>query len=235
MGLPDINEWRHDSWRPGDKPTHRSRTRWQAQISIFAIPAIWILACSSALMYVTRYAINSWGILYLQEIRGYSLAEAGFLISLNTIAGIAGAIAYGYISDKFFSARRPPSNLLFAVLEVFALVLIFYGPSNYWVLVVGFVLYGVGLSGLLTALGGLFAVDIAPGRAAGAALGVIGIFSYVGAAIQEYVSAFLIEAGSTLDGGTWLYNFDQAIMFWIGASVLSMILALFLWRTKVRD
>ena len=39
---------------------------------------MWVVAVASALMYVTRYAINSWGVLYLQEIRGYSLVDAGF-------------------------------------------------------------------------------------------------------------------------------------------------------------
>src|SRR3546814_8028287 len=70
--------------------------------------------CSSDL----RYAINSWGVLYLQEARGFSLPEAGFLLMLSTLAGMAGAIAFGFVSDKMFDARRPPVNLIFAVLEL---------------------------------------------------------------------------------------------------------------------
>ena len=54
-------------------------------------------------------------------------------------------------------------------------------------------LFGMGLTGLVTSLGGLFAVDIAPKRAAGAAMGVVGIFSYIGAAVQEQVSGILID------------------------------------------
>ena len=55
----------------------------KAQKLIFRIPAIWILGLASAAMYMTRYAINSWGILYLQEAKGYSLKEAGNLLGLN--------------------------------------------------------------------------------------------------------------------------------------------------------
>ena len=69
-------------------------------------------------MYVTRYAINSWGVLYLQEIRGYSLIEAGGIISLNTFTGILGCVAFGFISDKYFKARRPPVTLMFGILEI---------------------------------------------------------------------------------------------------------------------
>ena len=53
------------------------------------------------------------------------------------------------------------------------------------------------LSGLLTSIGGLLAVDIAPSRVAGAAMGFMGVFSYFGAAIQERISAHLIESDET--------------------------------------
>ena len=55
-------------------------------------------------------------------------------------------------------------------------------------LVLGLVLFGVGLTGLVTALGGLFAVDICPKRVAGAAMGLIGIFSY-GSMPPEFAKA----------------------------------------------
>ena len=113
--------------------------------------------------------------------------------------GIAGAVAFGFTSDKLFNARRPPANLLFAILELIGLAIIFFGPTNTPMLIVGMLLFGMGLTGLVTSLGGLFAVDIAPKRAAGAAMGVIGIFSYIGAAMQEQVSGILIDQ-NMIDG-----------------------------------
>lgn len=38
---------------------------------VLSYPTIWILGLASAANYVTRYAINSWGPLYLQEARGF--------------------------------------------------------------------------------------------------------------------------------------------------------------------
>ena len=102
----------------------------RTQFSILKIPAIWVLALASATIYVTRYAINSWGMLYLQEARGYSLPMAGTLLMISTLAGIVGAVAYGFISDKLFNARRPPANLLFAIFELIGLLLIFFGPQR---------------------------------------------------------------------------------------------------------
>lgn len=233
MGLPTVNDWKQDYYHEAAKPNIKSVLG--LQLSILKIPSIWVLCLAAATIYVTRYAINSWGILYLQEEHGMSLPAAGTLLMISTVAGIVGAVAYGFISDKYFDARRPPANLLFAILEITGLLIFFFGPDTYWVLVVGMALFGMGLTGLVTSLGGLFAVDIAPKRVAGAAMGVIGIFSYIGAGIQEQVSGALIEQGMTVVGDVRTYDFGPVIWFWIGSSVVSMLLAASLWRTKLRD
>ena len=233
LGLPPVNDWKHDSF--GEKPRPHIKSVLALQLSILKLPSIWILCLASATTYVTRYAINSWGILYLQEDRGYSLTMAGTLLMISTLAGIAGAVAFGFISDKWFDARRPPANLLFAVLEIVGLCLFFFGPTSLPMLVFSMLLYGMGLTGLVTSLGGLFAVDIAPKRVAGAAMGVIGICSYIGAGVEEQVSGKLIQRGMTMVGDDRVYDFGPVIWFWIGASVLSMLLALSLWRTRRMD
>lgn len=230
IGLPTIHEW-------SGEPTEAKEEKqtWRTQKLVFGIGAMWIVAISSGLMYITRYAINSWGILYLEKVRGYSLEEAGFFLAVNTVAGIFGSIAYGYLSDRVFDAQRPPANFVFAVIEVVALVVIFYGPDNPFVLAAAFALYGAALSGLIASIGGLFGVDIAPRGATGAAMGFVGGFSYLAAGTQETISAALISRGMSEVRGETLYNFDAAILFWIGASVLSMLLAASLWNTKIRD
>ncbi|RYF93120.1 MAG: MFS transporter [Caulobacteraceae bacterium] len=234
--FPDfsLSVWRHDEWGQAPPPPP-TISLLKTQISILAMPAVWILAVSSALMYVTRYAINSWGVLYLQEGRGYSLAEATGLLTINTITGIVGAIAFGYVSDKFFKARRPPANLIFGLMEIAGLLIIFFGPTNVWVLSAGLALFGLGLTGLVTSVGGLFATDICPKRVSGAALGAIGVFSYLGAAVQENISGGLIEAGMKTVDGVKSYDFGPAILFWIGCSVVSLVLATSLWNVKLRD
>lgn len=234
LGLPTVADWRNDHYSP---PAAGAPERgvFATQLSILAIPAVWILALASAANYVTRYAINSWGILYLQEARGYSLGEAGAMLTASTFAGIAGALAFGFVSDKFFGARRPPVNLLFGVVEIIGLLLLFYGPDSQAVVLLAVILFGLGMTGLVTSLGGLFAIDICPKRVAGAALGMVGVFSYLGAAIQEQVSGALIDAHMHMVGGVRVYDFGPAIWFWIGCSVLATLLATALWNTKLRD
>jgi OPA family sugar phosphate sensor protein UhpC-like MFS transporter len=236
MGLPAVADWKDDHWTGSQGGDSQQRDTWALQRSILKIPAIWVLALSSASIYVTRYAINSWGVLYLQEAKGYSLLQAGSVISVNTLAGIIGAVAFGFASDKIFNARRPPTNLIFAVMEIAGLLMVFFGPSGRPAFMTfAFFIYGFGLTGLITSLGGLYALDIAPKRAAGAAMGFIGVFSYIGAALQDQISGHLIEKGMTIVDGVRHYDFSAAISFWVGASIVSLILATTLWRVQLRD
>ena len=236
LGLPRVADWKNDYVSSDEGSRDKKESTWALQRTILKIPAIWVLALASASIYVTRYAINSWGVLYLQEAKGYSLMQAGGAISVNTIAGILGALAFGFASDKIFNARRPPTNVIFAALEIIGLLMVFFGPPGKPLfMTVAFFIYGFGLTGLVTSLGGLFALDIAPKRAAGAAMGFIGVFSYIGAALQDQISGHLIERGITMIDGVRHYDFSTVIWFWIGSSVLSFILATSLWRVRMRD
>ena len=233
LGLPSIGSWKKETdLTPISK---NFKEVLNNQLKIVKYPSIWILGLASSTMYVTRYAINSWGILYLQEIRGYSLVEAGSIIGLNTFTGIIGCVAYGFISDKYFDARRPPVTLIFGIVEIASLFLIFFGPDSTVVLTMAFLIYGFTLSGLLAVLGGLFAIDIAPKNISGAAMGFIGLFSYIGAGLQEKISSVLIKTSTENDSSALLYNFDGAIIFWVFASIVSFILSLALWNKKTED
>ena len=231
LGLPSVGSWKKEL---DTKPLLKNFNEvMNNQLMIIKYPSIWILGLASSTMYITRYAINSWGILYLQEIRGYSLIEAGSIIGLNTFTGILGCVAYGFISDKYFDARRPPVTLMFGLVEIASLFLIFFGPESTVVLIIAFLIYGFTLSGLLAVLGGLFAIDIAPKNISGAAMGFIGLFSYIGAGIQEKISSLLIKTPEIDNTSAALYGFDDAIFFWIFASVVSFLLSLTLWNKKI--
>ena len=231
LGLPSVGSWKRET--DTKLISKNFKEVLNNQLKIIKYPSIWILGLASSTMYVTRYAINSWGILYLQEIRGYSLIEAGSIIGLNTFTGIIGCVAYGFISDKYFDARRPPVTLVFGVVEIASLFLIFFGPDSTVVLTIAFLIYGFTLSGLLAVLGGLFALDIAPKNISGAAMGFIGLFSYIGAGIQEKISSVLIKTSVLNNTSTLVYDFDNAIFFWVLASVISFLLSLTLWNKKV--
>ena len=208
----------------------------RAQKAVLRNPAIWILALSSAFMYISRYAVNSWGVFYLQAEKGYSTLDASFIISISSVFGIVGTMFFGVISDRFFGGRRNIPALIFGLMNVFALCLFLLVPGvHFWMDALAMILFGLGIGVLICFLGGLMAVDIAPRNASGAALGVVGIASYIGAGLQDVMSGVLIEGNKRLVDGVEVYDFTYINWFWIGAALLSVLLALLVWNARSKE
>src|SRR5262249_10125150 len=104
VGLPapaaDPSEQAHAALSVGD-----------LQREVLRNPRVWLLGIASGFMYVARYAINDWGVLYLQIEKGYSLVDAGLAVSAFPVAGAVGSVLSGVISDRLFDARRAPVTL----------------------------------------------------------------------------------------------------------------------------
>lgn len=201
-----------------------------AQLFVLRSPTVWIIALACAGMYISRYAINSWAILYLQEARGYTLQQAGVAMAAYPMLGLLGAVLSGALSDHLFASHRPAPATLYGFCNVGGMALLFYGPGTSFSDAVALGVFGFGIGGLIVFLAGLMAADLMPKKAVGATKGFIGLFAYLGAAAQESISAALIRVHEV--GGEKVYDFDAAIQFWIGAGVVSMILVLLVWNAR---
>lgn len=230
-GLPPIEVLTGEE---SEEQSRKHGSTSELQRSVIRNPFVWILALSSAFMYVSRYAINGWGVLFLQEVKGYSLATATQVISVNALLGIIGTVFSGWLSDRLFHGRRNVLAFGFGVLNTLALTLFLYSGNGMFVNLLAMVLFGMAIGVLICFLGGLMAIDIVPREATGAALGIVGMASYVGAGLQDIVSGWLIDSGKTLVDGVVRYDFGTAALFWIAASALSFILALFVARGSRR-
>ena len=115
----------------------------------------------------------------------------------------------------------------FGVLNTVALCLFLYSGDGILVNMLSMVLFGMAIGVLICFLGGLMAVDIVPRKATGAALGVVGIASYIAAGIQDVASGWLIDRHITVAAdGAKHYDFGPVALFWIAASVISFLLPL---------
>lgn len=208
----------------------------RAQKAVLKNPAIWILALGSAFMYISRYAVNSWGVFYLEAQKGYTTLDASLIISVSSVCGIVGTVASGIISDKLFRGSRNVPALVCGLMNTVALCLFLLVPGeHFWLDVTAMVLFGLGIGVLICFLGGLMAVDIAPKAAAGAALGVVGIASYIGAGLQDVMNGILIEGHKTMVNGVEVYDFSAVNIFWIGSALLSVVLTALVWNAKRQD
>ncbi|MCP9611742.1 MFS transporter [Coprobacter tertius] len=228
-GLPELN--RSENKMTGAVTSSDEYN--SAQKKVLKMPAIWILALSSAFMYISRYAINSWGVFYLETQKGYSMLDASFIISISSVCGIIGTVFSGFISDKLFGGKRNKPALIFGLTNVLALCLFLLVPGvHFWIDVIAMILFGVGIGVLICFLGGLMAVDIAPRNASGAALGIVGIASYIGAGLQDIMSGVLIEGYKIIEEGSEIYDFRYINVFWIGSALISALLATLVWNAK---
>lgn len=231
-GLPAVSQPKEKKERSASETEDFNR----AQKAVLRNPAIWILALSSAFMYISRYAVNSWGVFYLEAQKGYTTLDASFIISVSSVCGIIGTMFSGVISDKLFGGSRNVPALIFGLMNVVALCLFLLVPGvHFWLDIVAMVLFGSGIGVLLCFLGGLMAVDIAPRNASGAALGIVGIASYIGAGLQDVMSGLLIEGNKRLVDGVEVYDFTYINWFWIGAALMSALLALLVWNAGKKN
>lgn len=229
-GLPALNVLTGEPETEAEK-----KSIGAVQKQVLRSPAVWILALASAFMYISRYAINGWGVLFLEEAKGYGHTEAISVVSINALFGIFGTVLSGWFSDKLFKGNRQWPALIFGVLNAAALALFIYGGDALWVNTVAMVLFGIAIGVLICFLGGLMAVDIVPRKATGAAIGVVGIASYVAAGLQDIASGVLIDNNVTIIDGVKHYDFSAAGIFWIAAAVISFLLPLLNLRHKNND
>ncbi|MBO7544404.1 MAG: MFS transporter [Bacteroidales bacterium] len=204
------------------------------QKAVIKNPGVWILALASAFMYMSRYAINEWGTIFLQEAKGYSLGEAATIIGINPIFGIIGTVVSGWLSDFVFKGDRKYPAFVSGILEAIALALFLFGGPARWVNILAMVLFGIAIGVLISFLGGLMAVDLVPRQATGAALGIVGMASYAAAGLQNVVTGVLLDKYPRIinAAGAEVHDFHLVSWFWLGAAIISFLLPVLNWKRK---
>jgi OPA family sugar phosphate sensor protein UhpC-like MFS transporter len=193
-------------------------------------PGIWIIAISSAFIYITRYAVAGWGILFLQKERGCGLAEASQIIAFSAIFGVLGTVLAGWLSDGLFKGDRVKPAVLSGIISTSSLILFLFVGGGFVLNIFYVSLFSLSVGVLSCIVAGLMAVDIVPRKATGAALGVVGISSYIAAGLQDITSGYLIQGFTTKVDGVDIYDFGPVSWFWIVASVLSFVLPVMNWK-----
>ena len=228
-GLPSVQELSGETMTKEDKmPTK------ELQKMILKHPGIWVIALSSAFIYITKYAIAGWGVLFLQKARGFDLADASQVIAFSAISGVLGTVLAGWLSDRVFKGDRVKPAVLSGILGTSSLILFLFVGGGFVLNIFYVSLFSLATGVLYCIVAGLMAVDIVPRKATGAALGVVGISSYVAAGIQDIASGYLIQGNTDQVGSVDVYNFGPVSWFWVAAAVISFVLPVLNWRHMTR-
>ena len=221
-GLPSVQELSGETVSKSDTlPTK------ELQRKVFFHPGIWVIALSCSFVYITQYGLSNWGVLFLQKGKGFSLTEATWVIGFSEAFGIAGTILSGWLSDKVFKGNRVQPVFLSGLVCLCSLCAFMFLKGSAWMNVVYVGVFSLSIGVVYCIVGGLMALDIVPRKATGAALGIVGISSYVAAGLQDIVSGFLIQGGSE---GVDVYDFTPVAVFWLVSCLVAVVLPLLSWK-----
>ena len=225
QGLPSIQQLSGEDVKPADKMPTR-----ELQKMIFRHPGIWVIALSSAFIYITKYAIAGWGVLFLQKERAFSLEQATQIIAFSAVFGVLGTVLAGWLSDRVFRSDRIRPAVLSGAVSSVALALFLFAGGGYVMNVLYVSVFSLSIGVLYCIVAGLMAVDIVPRKATGAALGIVGISSYVAAGLQDITSGYLIQYNTVRVDGMDVYDFGPVSYFWLAAALVSFILPVLNWK-----
>lgn len=226
-GLPSVQELSGESLRKMDTmPTV------QVQKYVLRHPGIWIIAASSAFVYIAKYAVAGWGVLFLQKAKDFSLENATQIIAFSAAFGVVGTVPAGWLSDKVFGGDRVKPAIISGILSFISMDLFLFTEGSYILNIFYVSLFSLSIGVLYCIVAGLMAVDIVPRKATGAALGIVGISSYVAAGIQDIASGYLIQGYTegAADISTATYDFGPVSVFWLAATLVAFILPVIGWK-----
>ena len=233
-GLPSANEFEGEVAQEKKEQTVSTK---EAQLMVLRNPYVWLLTVAAICLGISRYSISSWGVIFLQEAKGLDLVTAGSIMALSPILGGVGSFFSGMISDKVFKSRHSVTTIFFGIVMLVGIVGICFVPAGSLALTTAFIsIFGFGLGVILCFVGGLLAVDLCPRKATGAAMGVIGLLAYGGAAAQDIVNGFLMDHAKVVVDGVTTYHFETIIAFWIGSvALMTLLIVPTLWAKKVKE
>ena len=144
-----------------------------------------IIAVGNFFVYIVRFAVLDWGPTMLKEHLHMDISHAGWTVAAFEIAGIAGMLAAGWATDRFFGGRAPRTCVICMLMAAVCLVGL-YSLNEHTPLIVavailmaaGFFIYGP------QALLGIAAANQATKEAAASANGILGIFGYASTLIS---------------------------------------------------
>ena len=226
-GLPSVQTLSTEEVKEED----RMKTT-QVQKLVLKHPGIWIISAASAFIYITKYAVAGWGILFLQKEKLFSLESASQIIAFSAIFGVVGTVLAGWLSDTVFKSDRIKPAILSGATGFAALALFLFSGGGYALNVIYVSVFSLAIGVLYCIVAGLMAVDIVPRKATGAALGIVGISSYMAAGIQDIASGYLIEGNmqQAADIADAVYDFTPVSIFWLTAALISFLLPVLNWK-----
>jgi sugar phosphate permease len=220
VGLPSLDDEDEDgNSRAADGVSAEEGWSRQVWINVLLIGVFYFF------VKFIRYSLWSWSPLLLRRDFGLDLDDAGYLSTAFDLAGIAGVIAAGWLSDRFFNGRRARISFLFIIgMAASCLMLYLLGPSSLVLFGISIALVGFFLYGPDALMTGAAAIEVGSLRSATLAAGIINGMGAVGSVAQELILGRMLGAGEGVA--------EVFALLLISSVSAALALSVLLWRGR---
>lgn len=200
-----------------------------AATAFYRHPPFWLFALWSLLVYgIYLSFMTLWGAAYLQDSFNLSRETAGGHLMFISLGMIVGGLAWGVLSDRVFRARRP---VLF--LGTLGLLLtwatIFYLPGYPGPFYTSLLYSAIGFFSVVFLINMGCVKELFPASVAGTAMGTVNAFMFVGVALFQGVSGYMLDYFRETRGA--LGAFRSFIILYLIGIALALLLVIFMPET----
>ncbi len=187
---------------------------------VFSNKYIWLLSTANFFVYTVRYAVFDWGATLLYEGKHIAIMHAAWMITGFEVFGLLGALAGGWITDRFLGGRAARLCIVYMALAGVSLFLFWKIHTQSELLITGllcatgFFVYGP------QCLLAIACANLATKRAAATAVGLTSIFGYASTTLSGWGMGALVQR----------YGWDGAFRGLIVVAAIGTLLFIAAWR-----
>ncbi|MBP1890353.1 OPA family glycerol-3-phosphate transporter-like MFS transporter [Clostridium moniliforme] len=213
VGLPPIEEYRNDYPEVKvDEPVNLTSKEIIVKY-VLKNKYVWYLCLANIFVYLIRQGVVNWIPIYLQQDKGFSVADSNWAMFLFEYAAIPASILLGWLSDVLFKGKRAPLSIICMIGVIFA-VIAYWTTASYMVTMVSVAVIGCFIYGPQLLIG-MSLIDIVPNFAVGSAVGLSGLCAYLlGELMADLVIGFIADH----------FGWNGAFMFIIVGAVIALLL-----------
>lgn len=173
VGLPPIDDDASPLPKTEGEPDRATTSSWEDVLGVLRNPMVRLLCGVYFAIKPIRYLFLLWGPLYIFERLGTGVAESALISTTFEVGGPVGALAGGWISDRFLGSRRVPVCVVSLAMVALCLAAFPFLPADKVAIGSLLALMGAFLYAADSLVTGTAALDFGSRKGAATATGII--------------------------------------------------------------
>ena len=218
----------------GSKTTEHAETIGLTQgiKMVLSSGSFWVLALWFLFFFAIFFSFGGlWGGPYLMHVYGLTKAEAANILGTLAMAMVVGSPMMGWLSDKVFRSRKKVLILASVITVCVSISLVFFtAEMNRPMLYLLCFLLGI-FNSAVVVVAFASAKELFPVQIAGTSVGLVNMFSFLGAAVVPPILGAILEAQGKTAAGYPAEAYSKAFLLYLIFALIALGLACFTTET----